>query len=721
MRRLLLVLVAILVLALGAALVAPALIPEATLRARAEQAASEALGREVGLAGDISLRLLPRLEIRATDASVANAPGFSAAPFAEMAELRLGLALWPLVSRRIELTEFALIDPVIRLEQRGGANNWTFARADAPAAPAPEAAGEAGFRRQPGALPIEASLGDVRLENGTILYAADGQERRIEGLDVFVALPGVDAPARVDGVFSADGSPMRFEANLGSPRAVFEGAETPFDLSVTGALADIAFDGRILAGEAFAFDGQAEITLPLRALARYLGADLPDGDVFKTFTADGALAGAPGRVTFTGAQIGFDAISALGDLTLDYDRARPLLTGALAAALIDITPYIPAEPGSPEARSGEGIGPWSEASVDLSPLSTLDADLAIRAERFVAREIEASDIAIAARLRQGLLTLDLSEFGLYGGSGQARAVVDASRGIPVYSFQARIDALDALPFLTAAAGFDRLRGLGAIDLDVTGTGLSPAAVMGSLTGEGRFNFADGAIVGANLAQVIRTVQQAVETGSLPQGFAETAETDFTALGGTVTISNGVARNLDLAMLSPLLRVQGEGAVDLAAQAIDYRLTPRAVGELTGQGGDLNLQGLAVPVRIRGGFNAVDVSIDYDQVARDLIRARAGTLVGGDVGAALSDGRSPEDIAREAAARALRDALGGEAGQTEGESGEDAAARLLRGFLAGRREPASEQPPAEEPAAEDPPSDAGGDSGGDSGGGSGGGR
>ncbi|XBQ16073.1 MAG: AsmA family protein [Oceanicaulis sp.] len=684
MRRILIVFLVLAFVLIGVALVLPSLISDTVLRERAERAASEALGREVVLAGDIGLRLLPRAEITARDARVANAEGFSAEPFAQMNELRLAVQLGPLLSRNVVIDEFVLVDPVIRLESRGAANNWTLGAPSDGAAPA--TGSEEGFLRRPGALPFEASFGDVRIENGTVLYTADGQDRRIEGLDVALSMTSVDAPIAIEGAFDADGFPMRFEAGLGSLRGFFEGAETPVTIELVGALADISFDGRFLESETLDFSGRADIALPLRPLGRYLGADLPEGEVFRTFTARAAVAGAPGVLRLDGAQVRLDDLEAAGDLVLRHDRVRPLITGALRTPMLDVTPYIPAD--SAAGSSGnEGVSEWSDERIDFSPLRTIDADLDIAAARFKARDIEARDIDIDLTLQNGRLTADMSRFSLYEGAGRVLARLDASRDTPSFALDARIDALDALPFLEAAAGFDRLRGIGAVNLDLTANGASPAAIMQSLSGEGAFSFADGALVGVNLAQVIRTVQQAVETGSLPSGFADSAETDFTALTGTVAIRNGVAQNPDLSMLSPLLRVQGQGAVNLAEQRIDYRLTPRAVSSITGQGGDLNLQGLAVPVRLQGGFNDVSVSIDFEQVARDLLRARAGDLIGGDVGRALGEGRSLE----EAAGDALLNALGGNRNEEETAEDQNPAQRLLRGLLDRRRERPSEEP------------------------------
>lgn len=704
MRRLLIVILVLAFALIGAALILPALIPDDVLRTRAQAAASEALGRDVTLPGDISLSLLPSAQIRAGEARIANAAGFGETPFARMSEMRVSVALLPLISRNIEVEEFVLVDPVISLQASGARNNWSFGDG-AGAAPAPSGAG---FTRQPGALPFEASFGDVRIINGALTYSDDSQTRRIEALNLRAELPSVDEPARLSGSFSADAEPMSFDVSLGSLRGFFEGAETVFEAEITGALADIRFDGAFRESPDLAFDGRADITLPLRALARYLGADLPEGDIFRRFTAEARLSGTPGRIDLSQARVTFDDIAASGGLSLDYDRVRPLITGQLTTARLDLTPYIPAEQSPDGGASSDGIGPWSEETLDLSPLTTVDADIDVRADAFKARDIEAENVSIDLVLDNGRLVAAMRELALYGGGGTVNAAVNARSARPSFTLDAEIDALQALPFLTAAAGFDRLSGVGTVTLDLAASGASPAAIMDSLSGQGRFAFTEGALVGVNLAQVIRTVQQGLESGSLPSGFSEGQQTDFTALTGTLNIDQGLAQNLDLTMLSPLLRVEGTGSVNLAEQQIQYRLTPRAVGSLAGQGGDLDLQGVGVPVVIRGGFNDVSVSIDFASVARDIARARAGTLVGGEAGAALSGGGSIQDAAR----GAIRDALGRSDPATE----EDPGRRLLRGILGGSRDPQAEP---EEPGEDPPQDDSGGEAGeGDSGGGGG---
>jgi len=676
MRRILLAAAALIVGLILIALILPVFLPSEAYRGQIQRAATEALGRETDVAGRIGVSLIPRIQVSAADVSVANAEGFGDAPFAEMGALRLSVDLFPLLSGRISVNELVLVDPVVRLSQRGSDNNWTFQTGgDA----APQASGE-GFVRRPGALPIEATLGDVRLENGLVIYSDGQTEHRIENLDVAVEMDSVDDPARVSGGLQADGETLTFDLRLDSLRGFFEGARTPVNARFGGDLVAAEFDGAFLESSDIDFEGFLSLALTdLQRLSAVAGAALPEGDVFRRFNAEGDVTGSPTQLSFDNAELAFDDITATGAFSARLDAARPKLTGELVIPELDVTPYAAGgEAGAAPAQPSEGG--WSEEPVDLSALRLVDADLSIQAGTLRYGEIEVNDAALEATLEDGRLTADLSRFNLYSGQGSARLVANARQDTPSYSLQADLDALNALPFMQAAAGFDRLEGIGSLSLDVASQGASPADIMNALNGQGRFDFSDGAIKGVNLARVIRGVQTALETGELPQGFGDTEATDFSSLGGTINIADGVAANPDLALLSPLLRVQGEGSLNLLEQSIDYRLTPRAVADLTGQGGEADLNGVPVPIRIRGSMTSPSISLDLERIMRSLVQSQAGGLIGGEAGQALSEGRSVEDVLRDEAANALFNALGGRRGQAEDED-QDA-----------------ETPPAEEPPA-----------------------
>jgi AsmA protein len=675
LRRLLSLSLIVILAVVIAAIILPFVIPESVYRDRAQQAASENLGREVTLAGEVSLRILPRVEIEARDVTIANAEGFGNTPFAEMAEMRVGVQLWPLLSRNIVIEEFVLVEPTIRLEQRGGSNNWTLGNTEPPAA----SSDSEGFVRRPGALPFEASLGDIRIVDGFISFADGRQTREIEGLDLSIRMPGLDRPLEIDGELSADGEAMTLLARLGSLRGFFEGEEVDARLDLGGDLIDLGFDGIIPAGESLRYDGRLTADIPsIRDLAAFAGSPLPPGEGLGRFAFAGQMRGGLSEISLdasgSGGRIRFDDISATGRLAANLSGTRPALSGTLDVPELDVTRYIPVAPDT--GATSSGVPPWSQDPINLSALGVADADLSLTVGRLQVQEIEISDAALDVDLVNSRLEANLTQISLYDGSGSASFIANGRTATPSFRVTADIRSVSALPLLEAAAGFDRLSGTGRIRIDLLTSGASQAAVMNGLDGDGDFAFADGAIRGVNLAQAIRGIESALTNRRLPDGFGETEETDFTALEGSFTVTNGVARNSDLILLSPLVRVDGSGTVDIGEQTLDYRLRPQAVASIEGQGGDRDLRGIVVPILIGGSFNDPNVGIDWDVVGRALLQGAVQGVI---------TGQDPEDALRNALGSALGLGTGDDSGSDDNtdssdDETEDPAERLIRGLF-----------------------------------------
>ena len=139
-----------------------------------------------------------------------------------------------------------------------------------------------------------------------------------------------------------------------------------------------------------------------------------------------------------------------------------------------------------------------------------------------------------------------------------------------------------------------------------------------MNGNGSFVFRDGAYTGVDLVKLIRT---ATGQGQNTTQAGNTAEqTEFTEMRGSFIARNGVISNRDLSAKSPLLRVSGQGDVDLSANRIDYTVTTKVVASLQGQGGaDAGqLAGLPIPVRIQGALDGPDYTLDVEA----LLRAKA---------------------------------------------------------------------------------------------------
>ena len=109
-----------------------------------------------------------------------------------------------------------------------------------------------------------------------------------------------------------------------------------------------------------------------------------------------------------------------------------------------------------------------------------------------------------------------------------------------------------------------------------------------------------------------------------QGSGSTSEkTDFSELTGSLRIVNGVAHNDDLSAKSPLIRVAGNGDVNIGEDRLDYTVKATVVSTLQGQGGpELQaMKGLTVPVRLTGPLTAIAWKIDFAGLASEVAKQK----------------------------------------------------------------------------------------------------
>src|SRR5207248_11654727 len=125
-----------------ALLVVPFLIPMETYKGQIVERVKSATGRDLALNGPISLSILPHLALTVSDVAFGNAPGASAKNMATFGKLQLQVQPIALLSGRLVIDRFVLVDPVIALEiDKQGRPNWQFATTAAGPATPPAGAG----------------------------------------------------------------------------------------------------------------------------------------------------------------------------------------------------------------------------------------------------------------------------------------------------------------------------------------------------------------------------------------------------------------------------------------------------------------------------------------------------------------------------------------------------------------------------------------------------
>jgi AsmA protein len=200
-----------------------------------------------------------------------------------------------------------------------------------------------------------------------------------------------------------------------------------------------------------------------------------------------------------------------------------------------------------------------------------------------------------------------------------------------------------------------------VTADVQSAGRTDTELRRALGGSAALQLRDGAIKGVNLAKVLRQAKAALSMKQdATQRASQTEKTDFSELSASFRIADGVARNDDLDMKSPFLRLGGAGAIDIGRGRIDYTARATVIATPKGQdAGDLGmLKGLTVPVKLSGPFEAVDWSIQWSAVAagalKNELKDRLGEAlnkrlgVPGAEGAASSPApaKRPEDLVKD---------------------------------------------------------------------------
>ena len=642
--------------------------PSSQVRERIAAEVKAKTGRDLTIGGETSFSFYPSVGLVLRDVTLSAPPGMGGDPTARIAALEVRVRALPLIKKQVEIEQLVLRDPVFNLRVDGqGRRSWQFAES---AEPSRVRYAQAGAPRTdaPTQLPSDAkdfldnatagqkesaqpsnlrdfSLGDVRVENGTVRYTDDrraGSTQVISAINAKLALASLESPLQANGDFMLEGEKVSFDGRLTSLQQLMQEKPGRLAFNVASEPLKLTYDGSVLVREFVDLSGAVEATTPsARALVDWLGSALPPAEGFGPFSVKGRLRAAGKSLALNDATIGLDGATATGNVAIETGGERPVVKARLNISELDLNKYgsdttAPSKPAkkraalqpppagaggaalpqsiddllkpqTPQVRGYERRAGWSEEPINTALLSLVDADATLSIGRLLVREIKIGKTDLQINLKRSVLTTNITDVALYDGKGRGVISVDASGGTPSVSTDVTIDNVSAQPLLRDAAAMNWLAGNGNLQMKLAGQGATEKAIVESLDGSAAFQFANGAIVGVNIPQLLR-------------GGGTTDKTDFSELSASFAIKDGIAQNNDLKIVSPLLRVGGSGQVMLGARQIDYVAKPKIVGSLAGQGGPINLAGIEVPVKIKGSWDQPSISPDLQGIIKDPSKA-----------------------------------------------------------------------------------------------------
>jgi AsmA protein len=607
------------VLVIATLLIAPAFIDIRDYKPEIEKLITDKTGRPFSIGDDLSLSLFPWAGVSFSDAQLGNVSGFAEKEFVSVKSFEVRVKLLPLISKNIQVKRFILNEPSITLvKNKDGRVNWDpiVPAADKTAAPKKKETSEA---PSAGAgLPIkDLTVGECILKNGSAYYIDHSAQTRKEITAVNLNLQNVslDRPITLSFAAQIDKQPITMDGTIGPVGKDFKQATIPLDLDINALKALIlTLKGKVMnPGSTPGIDLAVEMKpfsprQLMAALDQPFPVETSDPKALDRVALKVNLKGDATRIAVS------DGILNLDESTLNFslkasDFSRPNLAFDMNLDQINLDRYLPPK-SEQQAQPAEKTAPQKAA--DYGPLRKLILDGRIKIGQLVASRAKINDLLVQIKAQNGIFNLDPLQLAMYQGNLNGKGNFNVQTQTPKSNMSLNVAGVQAGPLLRDVLEKDILEGITNAQLNLSMAGDNADTIKQTLNGDGQLQFSDGAIVGIDLAGMIRNVQAAFGLAAKP---SERPKTDFAELAAPFTITNGIFNTPQTSLKSPLIRVVAAGNANLVAETLDFRVEPKVVGTIKGQGDTADRTGLMVPVIVSGTFAKPQFRPDLAGVAK----------------------------------------------------------------------------------------------------------
>ncbi len=573
----------LLLLAVLAVVLLPALVNLERYRTLLTQRVGRALGRDVTL-GALRVSVWRGVGAEARSIRVGQAPGFGAEPLLSAEALRVRVELLPLLRGQVKVASAVLERPRVRLV-RGGDGRWNVedlfqGRATQNAARPPAEPARPGKASLLGGL----LLTELVVRNGEIDLVEPGWPAA-----AMVALVDVGATVRHDQPSEpfdvrwharlAGGGSGQLDAALRIAPGGKEGPTADGTVSFTEAevrawqaLLPSGADGPMFDGPA---SGELRLAGPL-ARAAFVGSlDLRSttvrvGPAFRKPADEDARVAFEGRREGGGLRLTHFAIT-FRDATLTgtahlADMRAPHVVFTAASPRLDLDRWL--APAAKRARLWPSAA-WAAApspGVSRSGATGPSAQGKVSLGELTCRGMTWSAVEADVEYQGGVLRLPEVRAKVAEGRLQAHGEADLRQSVPKVSLTARLDKAATEPLLKAlAVGPWTLRS----GLDFEGqfqfAGVALPDILGSAVGHGRLELRSGRMIGYRpldrLGEMVAPILAA-------QGIRVRLD-EFDQVRGHYTVEKGIARTTDLTLTKPEGTIAAAGTLGLLDSALDF--------------------------------------------------------------------------------------------------------------------------------------------------------
>ncbi len=657
------------VLIVGAMVLIPRFVEVQKYKPMIEEVVTGQTGRSFSMGDDIKLSVFPWVGVSLSDIRLGSPKGFESKDMIFVKRFEVRLKVMPLISRKIEVSTFVVDTPRFFLEKaKNGKANWENIGPVTQSDKKKAGSGKKGVEKQDkaagpseGKLPIESLIvGNFSILNGSVSYSdqAAGLKKEVTDLDLTLTDISLDKPIGVKLSAQLDGNPILLEGSAGPVGREPGKEDLNFDmtLKVLEQLS-IHLKGKVIepmAAQKIAMDLAVGLFSPRKLFSGM-------GQVFPVKTADPKVldkVALEARIEGSATALNLSK----GILTLDDSKLifmldakafdKPDLKFDLSLDSIDLDRYLPPKQEGTGKQNDQQTGDQKvsqQKKTDYGPLRKLVLDGKIKAGSLKAGNVRIQDFLAHVTGKNGVFNLDPLSFNLYQGSVASKVRLDVRRKNPKTQLTLDAKGIQAGPLLKDAIEKEIIEGTMVAAMTLKLKGESPAMVKKSLAGKGELKFVDGAIVGIDIANTVRNATAGL--GGTP---AQKPRTDFAELNIPFSADKGIVNIPGASLVSPLVRLMVKGDVNLVKEDLDFRVEPKFVATLQGQGDTKDRSGLMVPLLITGTFDSPKIRPDLKS---------------------MIDGGIPD-------AENIKQMLNTKGSSTGGESVEDSAKSVLKELMPG---------------------------------------
>ena len=263
----------------------------------------------------------------------------------------------------------------------------------------------------------------------------------------------------------------------------------------------------------------------------------------------------------------------------------------------------------------------SDAPPDYASLRSYRADFSFGASQLQWRGMNFANVEARAQNDRGLLTVERLSGELGKGTMSLPGTLDVREDAPRVRFRPALKEIEIGDLLKAFNYPIELTGALSLTGDFNGRRIDADSFRRDWDGQASLALNNARAQGLNFQQL---VQQAVaRSANVKVQDSFTTATELDSLTGEMSLDSGMLSLDDLAGQSPVLTLTGEGALDLVHEESDVRFNVRVLRGWEEESKLVEmLKATPIPLRVYGKWTALNYSLQVDQVLRKSLQDEA---------------------------------------------------------------------------------------------------